>query len=355
MTYRPPLPGFPAGFRWGVSTAAYQIEGAVAEDGRGASIWDTFSHTGARPARAPPATSPATTTTGGSEDVALMAGLGVDAYRFSIAWPRVQPVGAGDPNPAGLDFYDRLVDALLARRNQPPADALPLGSAAAAAGRGRLDEPGHGPPVRRLRRAGRRASRRPGQALDHAERTGRAPGLRLRVRRARAGRGADARRASGGAPPAARPRPRGPGAARARRRGGGDREQLHAGAGGESEPAGRRGRRRLRRVPQPAVQRPAAARHVPRSDRHGRRDGRPARTSGRPRGHQHADRRARRQLLQPDRRRRRRPGRLGAAVRLPGHRGRAADRVRLARGARGPHRAALRPQGPVRAPRCRRS
>ncbi|MFF0410337.1 GH1 family beta-glucosidase [Kitasatospora sp. NPDC004745] len=103
----------PAGFRWGAATAAYQIEGAVEEDGRGPSVWDTFTvrpgairdgHTGAVACdhyhRYP-------------EDIALMKGLGLDGYRFSIAWPRVQPTGAGAVNPAGLAFYDRLVDALL--------------------------------------------------------------------------------------------------------------------------------------------------------------------------------------------------------------------------------------------------
>ncbi|MET3424136.1 beta-glucosidase [Actinoplanes tereljensis] len=99
----------------GVSTAAYQIEGAAAEDGRGVSIWDTFSHT------------PGRTLGGDTGDVAcdhyhrwagdldLMTGLGVDAYRFSLAWPRIQPDGRGKPNPLGLDFYDRLVDGLLER------------------------------------------------------------------------------------------------------------------------------------------------------------------------------------------------------------------------------------------------
>ncbi|GII21904.1 GH1 family beta-glucosidase [Planosporangium mesophilum] len=112
---------FPADFRWGVSTSSYQIEGAVTEDGRGASIWDTFSH---QPDRIGDAT------TGDvacdhyhryAEDVALMADLGVRAYRFSIAWPRVQPTGSGPANPAGLAFYDRLVDSLLERGIEPAA------------------------------------------------------------------------------------------------------------------------------------------------------------------------------------------------------------------------------------------
>jgi beta-glucosidase len=105
---------FPPGFLWGAATASYQIEGGAFEDGRGPSIWDTFSHTPGR-------------VLGGDtgdvavdhyhrylEDVTIMAGLGLAAYRFSVAWPRVVPAGSGPVNAAGLGFYDRLVDALLA-------------------------------------------------------------------------------------------------------------------------------------------------------------------------------------------------------------------------------------------------
>lgn len=112
---------FPPGFSWGVATSAYQIEGAAAVDGRGPSIWDTFSHT------------PGRTLNGDTGDVAcdhyhrwradvdMIASLGVDAYRFSIAWPRVQPAGRGAWNEAGLAFYDRLVDALLEHGIKPHA------------------------------------------------------------------------------------------------------------------------------------------------------------------------------------------------------------------------------------------
>ncbi|MFJ8844895.1 GH1 family beta-glucosidase [Streptomyces cyaneofuscatus] len=107
------LNAFPADFTWGVATAAYQIEGAVTEDGRSPSIWDTFSHT------------PGTIDGGDTgdiacdhyhrvpEDIGLIKQVGADAYRFSIAWPRVVPGGDGPVNKAGLDFYDRLVDGLL--------------------------------------------------------------------------------------------------------------------------------------------------------------------------------------------------------------------------------------------------
>ena len=105
---------FPPTFTWGAATAAYQIEGAWNEDGRGESIWDRFSHT------------PGKTRNGDTGDVAcdhyhrwaddikLMQEIGVQAYRFSVAWPRILPQGRGEVNQAGIDFYSRLVDGLLA-------------------------------------------------------------------------------------------------------------------------------------------------------------------------------------------------------------------------------------------------
>jgi beta-glucosidase len=110
---------FPEGFLWGSATASYQVEGAVHEDGRGVSIWDTFSHTPGKINN---------NDTGDvaddhyhryKEDVQLMKNLGLKSYRFSVAWPRVFPQGAGTPNPKGLDFYNRLVDELLAANIQP--------------------------------------------------------------------------------------------------------------------------------------------------------------------------------------------------------------------------------------------
>jgi beta-glucosidase len=109
---------FPAGFVWGAATAAYQIEGAVAEDGRGTSIWDTFSHTPGRVMHDDTGDTATDHYHRVSEDLDLMKDLGLGSYRFSVAWPRVQPDGQ-TVNHKGLDFYRRLVDGLLERGIQP--------------------------------------------------------------------------------------------------------------------------------------------------------------------------------------------------------------------------------------------
>lgn len=113
------MSGFPAGFVWGAATASYQIEGAVHEDGRGVSTWDTFAHTPGRIKHADTGDIACDHYHRYREDVALMRELGLSGYRFSIAWPRVQPDGRGAVNAAGLGFYDRLVDELLAAGVQP--------------------------------------------------------------------------------------------------------------------------------------------------------------------------------------------------------------------------------------------
>jgi beta-glucosidase len=112
---------FPPDFQWGAATAAAQIEGAAFEDGKGASIWDSFCR------------QPGRINDGSNidvacdhyhryrEDVGLMKGLGLDCYRFSFSWPRVQPQGQGAWNEAGFAFYDRLLDELLAAGIQPHA------------------------------------------------------------------------------------------------------------------------------------------------------------------------------------------------------------------------------------------
>src|SRR5487761_2251605 len=104
---------FPAGFVWGAATAAYQIEGGVRADGRGESIWDRFAHAPGRVRNGDTGDVACDHYHRSREDVALVARLGLDAYRFSASWPRVLPDGTGAVNRAGLDFYDRLVDELL--------------------------------------------------------------------------------------------------------------------------------------------------------------------------------------------------------------------------------------------------
>ncbi|HWH24802.1 MAG TPA: GH1 family beta-glucosidase [Candidatus Limnocylindria bacterium] len=110
---------FPDDFLWGAATAAYQVEGAATQDGRGASIWDTFSHAPGRTLNGDTGDVACDHFNRLDEDLALIDWLGLRAYRFSVAWPRVQPTGRGRPNGAGLAFYERLVDGLLARGVAP--------------------------------------------------------------------------------------------------------------------------------------------------------------------------------------------------------------------------------------------
>jgi beta-glucosidase len=123
MTATAPLPsragGRRAELRFGAATAAYQIEGAVHADGRGPSIWDTFSHTPGKTYRGHTGDVAAEHYTRYPQDVALMKELGLSAYRFSVAWPRVVPQGAGRVEQRGLDFYRRLVDELLGAGVEP--------------------------------------------------------------------------------------------------------------------------------------------------------------------------------------------------------------------------------------------
>ena len=110
---------FPDGFLWGASTAAYQIEGAVREDGRGPSIWDTFTHLPGKILGEDSGDIACDHYHRWREDVALMRELGLGAYRLSTAWPRILPEGRGQPNIKGLEFYDRLVDAVMAAEVEP--------------------------------------------------------------------------------------------------------------------------------------------------------------------------------------------------------------------------------------------
>src|SRR3569623_1039868 len=115
------LPLLPPGVRFGASTASYQIEGGASEDGKGPSIWDTFSHQAGRIADGSTGDVACAHYHRLDEDLNLLQRLGLGGYRFSISWPRVFPDGTGEAIPAGLDFYERLVDGLLARDIQPMA------------------------------------------------------------------------------------------------------------------------------------------------------------------------------------------------------------------------------------------
>ncbi|HEY9366594.1 MAG TPA: GH1 family beta-glucosidase [Agromyces sp.] len=112
---------FDEGFLFGSATASYQIEGAVHEGGRGPSIWDTFSHTPGKVWNGDTGDTACDHFHRLDEDLDLMVRLGLEAYRFSIAWPRIQPTGRGEANEAGLAFYERLVDGLIARGIRPIA------------------------------------------------------------------------------------------------------------------------------------------------------------------------------------------------------------------------------------------
>jgi beta-glucosidase len=110
---------FPKGFLWGSATASYQVEGAAKEDGRGVSIWDTFSHTPGKTDKGDTGDVADDSYHRYPEDIALMKSLGLKACRFSVAWPRIFPNGTGQPNQKGVDFYRRFCEALLAAGVEP--------------------------------------------------------------------------------------------------------------------------------------------------------------------------------------------------------------------------------------------
>ena len=114
-----PETAFPKGFFWGTATAAYQIEGAWNEDGKGESIWDHFAHTPGRIKNGDTGDVACDSYHRWREDIALMRAMNLNSYRFSISWPRIQPSGSGAANSKGVDYYRRLVDALLEARIRP--------------------------------------------------------------------------------------------------------------------------------------------------------------------------------------------------------------------------------------------
>lgn len=122
---------FPSDFRWGCATASYQIEGAVNLDGRGPTIWDAFSHTPGKVANGDSGDVACDSYHRYPDDIALLMALGVSSYRMSIAWSRIFPDGRGKPNPKGLAYYDKVIDALLAAGIEPYVTLfhwdLPLG------------------------------------------------------------------------------------------------------------------------------------------------------------------------------------------------------------------------------------
>ncbi len=126
------LQEFPANFVWGTATASYQVEGAVNEDGRGVSIWDTFAHTPGKVHNGDTGDVACDHYHHWKEDVQLLKQLGVSAYRMSIAWSRILPQGRGTVNEAGIEFYSNLIDELLANGITPLRHAVSLGSAASA-------------------------------------------------------------------------------------------------------------------------------------------------------------------------------------------------------------------------------
>ncbi len=142
MSERPAI-DFPDGFLWGAATASYQIEGAAHEGGRGASVWDTFSHTPGKVANGHTGDVACDHYHLVDRDVAMMAELGLQTYRFSISWSRVMPDGRGKVNADGLGFYHRLVELLLAHDIVPCPTLFHWDLPADARGRRRVPQPRH--------------------------------------------------------------------------------------------------------------------------------------------------------------------------------------------------------------------
>ena len=161
---------FPEGFVWGTATSAYQIEGAVNEDGRGRSIWDTFAHTPGKIGDHSNADRANDHYHRYKEDVGLIKELGAKAYRFSIAWPRVFPEGSGRAEPQGPRFLRPPGRRTARQRHRAVRDAVSLGFAASAAGQASADGSPARPPRRSRTYAGVRggAPERPRQKHLHA-------------------------------------------------------------------------------------------------------------------------------------------------------------------------------------------
>ena len=111
--------GFRKDFLWGVASASYQVEGGAFEDGKGLSVWDVYTHEGGKIREGDTGDVACDHYHRYEEDVELMAELGTQIYRFSVSWARILPNGIGEVNPAGIEFYNKLIDSLLAHNIQP--------------------------------------------------------------------------------------------------------------------------------------------------------------------------------------------------------------------------------------------
>ena len=161
---------FPKGFFWGTATAAYQIEGAWNEDGKGESIWDRFAHTPGKIKNGDTGDVACDSYHRWREDIALMRAMNLNSYRFSISWPRIQPSGSGPANSKGIDCLQPPGRRVARSPHPPNGHALSLGSAAGPRRYRRLDQPRHRLPLRRLCTVGRARARRPRERLEHFQR-----------------------------------------------------------------------------------------------------------------------------------------------------------------------------------------
>jgi hypothetical protein len=205
---------FPDGFLWGAATAAYQIEGAPDADGKGPSIWDTFSHTPGKTYHGDTGDVACDSYHRYPEDIEMLKRLGAGAYRFSLSWPRIQADRARRRQRKGLDYYNRVIDALLEAGVEPAVTLYHWDLPQALQDEGGWANRDIADCVRGVRRDRGRGVRRPGAPVDHAER---AVGRRARRLPGRPARARHPRRRPGGRgqpPPAARARPRGRRAAR---------------------------------------------------------------------------------------------------------------------------------------------